>query len=102
MPPPLPDPDTDSSEDSGDEPDELLYSLTFNTEKVALKVLNKNILADEDSWPIYVLEDATILSKDGKTFADLLEAALNGPYTIEGKLFADSDVSANCDSPHQA
>ncbi len=80
--PPLPDPDRDSSEDSGDEPNPKLYALTFNAEKVALKVLNKNILADEDSWPIYVLEDATIFAKDG--------------------VFADSDVSVNCKSHDQA
>lgn len=44
-----------------------------------------------DDWPIYLLKDAVVYSKDGKTPANLLHAELEGPFSIHGKLEVDKE-----------
>jgi len=44
-----------------------------------------------DDWPIYLLKDAVVYSKDGKTPANLLHAELEGPFSIHGKLEVDRE-----------
>lgn len=43
-------------------------------------------------WPCYVLTDATIYLKDGKTLANPLLVHVHGPLVVRGLLEADEDV----------
>lgn len=48
---------------------------------------------DPDDWPCFELKDAVVYSKDGKRFASLLLAELEGPFTIQGTLHLTSEQS---------
>lgn len=45
----------------------------------------------DNDWPCYVLTDATIYRKDGKTLANPLLVHLQGPLVIRGLLEVDDD-----------
>jgi hypothetical protein len=45
--------------------------------------------SDDSTWPVFVLKEATIYRKDGRTLANPLMAHLEGPYIIRGVLEVD-------------
>ena len=45
--------------------------------------------AHPDDYPCFVLEDATVFLQDGKTIANLLNAELQGPFVVRGRLVVD-------------
>lgn len=52
-----------------------------------LKPLPEHMLSDTDSWPCFVLTDATVYLKDGKRLANPLLP--DGPFVVRGKLEVD-------------
>ncbi|TLD20643.1 hypothetical protein PspLS_08777 [Pyricularia sp. CBS 133598] len=42
--------------------------------------------------PMFDLQDATIFQQDGKTMANLLEVALDGPFIVKGKMIVEEDT----------
>ena len=57
-------------------------------ENKAVKPANKTVHSDD--WPEVQLEDATITYPDG-SIANLLNAALQGPFTIRGRIQVNED-----------
>jgi hypothetical protein len=39
-----------------------------------------------DDWPCFVLTDAVVYHRDGRTMANPLHADLEGPFMVRGKL----------------
>jgi hypothetical protein len=64
--------------------------------------LNENLLLkpadqqiDPDEWPCYVLKDAIVYRKDGKTPTNLLHTELEGPFILRGQLKVSKEQKAN-------
>lgn len=56
-------------------------------ETAILKPLPASMYADSDSWPCFVLTDATVYLKDGKRMANPLLPDF--PFVVRGKLEVD-------------
>jgi len=63
-------------------------------EKAVLKYVPQEM--DSDDWPIFLLEDATVFLKDGRTIGNLLHAELQGPFTVRGKLVVEKEDRLLC------
>lgn len=59
------------------------------SEEEVLRPVSRTV--NSDDWPIFLLKDAVVYGKDDKTPANLLNAELEGPFTIRGKLVVDRD-----------
>ncbi len=60
------------------------------------QILQQAVGRDTDNWPLYILEDATVYGKDKRTFASLLHAELEGPFTIRGTLVLEKANKKHC------
>jgi hypothetical protein len=49
-----------------------------------------------DDLPCFVLEDTSIYLQDGKTMMSLLNAELQGPFLVRGRLVVDGDLRNRC------
>ncbi len=74
---------------SDDEAEKRLRGVTCLNEKAVLYPVSKAIHPDD--WPCFVLERAVVYGKDGKTLVSLLDAELEGPLTVRGRLEVDKD-----------
>ncbi|KAK0664440.1 hypothetical protein QBC41DRAFT_233908 [Cercophora samala] len=54
---------------------------------------------EEGEWPCFVLSDATVYRKDGKTLANPLMVHSEGPFVIHGLLEIDEDTKQYVKSP---
>jgi hypothetical protein len=77
---------TSSSEDEAERPSRKIPRLT---EEDVLQSTSKEL--DPDNWPCFVLREAVVYGKDGRTPANLLHAELEGPLTVRGILEVDKD-----------
>jgi hypothetical protein len=62
-------------------------------ESLLLKPRPQDVPAND--WPTYVLNDATVYRKDGKTLANPLLLPLEGSVVIRGRIEADDNVLSN-------
>ncbi|TLS27099.1 hypothetical protein PpBr36_05548 [Pyricularia pennisetigena] len=46
----------------------------------------------ESEDPMFDLQDATVFRQDGKTMANLLEVAVDGPFIVKGKMIVEQDT----------
>ncbi|KAI6382204.1 hypothetical protein MCOR25_000794 [Pyricularia grisea] len=53
----------------------------------------------ESEDPMFDLQDATVFQQDGKTMANLLEVALDGPFIVKGKMIVEQDTEAQLAIP---
>lgn len=83
---------------SDDEPPRANRMVKCLNEQLVLKPASKDLHPDD--WPIFVLNDAVVLSKSGKTFANLLQAELEGPFIVRGRLEVDKDFRHLCKRCH--
>ncbi|KAG0648863.1 hypothetical protein D0Z07_4976 [Hyphodiscus hymeniophilus] len=65
--------------------------IKYIAETEALRRVGKNLHPDD--YPCFVLEDTTVYLQDGKTVANLLNAELQGPFVVRGRLVVDGDLS---------
>jgi hypothetical protein len=72
----------DEAEDKSREP------TCLNEEDVLLPVFKQ---LDPDEWPCFVLNEAVVYGKDGETPASLLDAELDGPMVVRGRLEVDKE-----------
>jgi len=70
--------------------------ITYVAECAALRPVGKN--EHPDDWPCYVVEDATIYTKGGKTIGNLLHAELQTSFVVRGRLIVDGDLRNRCES----
>ncbi|KAK4172462.1 hypothetical protein QBC36DRAFT_314808 [Triangularia setosa] len=66
-------------------------------EQAVLKPANPEI--EEVEWPCFVLSDATIYRKDGKTLANPLMVHAEGPLAVHGLLEIDNDTKKYVRNP---
>jgi len=64
-------------------------AISYIAETTALKSVQGTAFNDPD-LPIYLLEDATIYKQDG-SFGNLLNAELEGTFTIRGRLVVEKN-----------
>jgi hypothetical protein len=77
---------TCSSEDEAERPSRKVPRLT---EEDVLQSAPKDL--DPDNWPCFVLKEAVVYGKDGRTPTNLLDAELEGPLCVRGKLEVDKE-----------
>lgn len=51
---------------------------------------------DHNDWPIFLLESATVYTRDGTALANLLNTELQGPFVVRGKLVVERDSIRYC------
>lgn len=68
--------------------------ISYLDESLVLKSVTD--IADADEWPCFLLEDATIYCKDGETMGNLLDAELDGPYRVRGRLEMEKENRKHC------
>lgn len=68
-------------------------AIQYATEKAALRPIGKGQPVDE--YPVYLLEDATIFNERGE-YGNLLNAELDGEYTVCGKLVLERGQWKDC------
>ncbi|KAK0739832.1 hypothetical protein B0T21DRAFT_382779 [Apiosordaria backusii] len=66
-------------------------------ESAALKPIKPEV--EENEWPCFVLSDATIYRKDGKTLANPLMVHAEGPLVVQGLLEIDNDTKRYVRNP---
>jgi hypothetical protein len=59
-------------------------------EELVLQPVAKSI-ADENEWPCFQLQQAEVVAIDGKTPVSLLNADLDGPFFVRGKLIVERE-----------
>jgi hypothetical protein len=77
---------TSSSEDEAERP---LRKIPCLKEEDVLQYTSKDL--DSDNWPCFVLKEAVVYGKDGRTLTNLLNAELEGPLMVRGKLEVDRE-----------
>lgn len=73
-----------SSSISDDDEPRHARDRVYRQEDEVLKPIGQG--ANQDDYPIYLLEDVTIYSADGKSLGNLLEVDLKGKLSIRGRL----------------
>jgi hypothetical protein len=69
--------------------------IRWKKESSVLKPAPRDI--SDNDWPCYVLKDATVYRKDGKTLANPLLVHLEGPLVVRGILeVAEDEQMHNC------
>jgi len=66
-------------------------------ESSILKPVDRRV-PDQD-WPCYVLHNAAVYYKDGKTLVNPLLVQLHGPFIVRGILELDQTAKKHCTSP---
>lgn len=74
---------------SDDEAERLSRKILRQTEEDVLQAVSKEL--DSDNWPCFVLKEAVVYGKDGRTPTNLLHAELEGPLMVRGKLEVDKE-----------
>ncbi|RDW88573.1 hypothetical protein BP6252_00605 [Coleophoma cylindrospora] len=59
------------------------------TESSVLKPISADI--DPNDWPCFLLQDAAVYLKDGRTIANMLQVDLQGPFIVRGRLVVDPE-----------
>lgn len=59
----------------------------WRQETSVVKTVSKGMSSDD--WPIFELQDAIILNRNGKTVENALEVLTGGPFIVRGKLVID-------------
>lgn len=80
-------PSTTSTISSGD--GDGLETRDYRDENEVLKAVAKD--ANEETFPVYLLEDVTVYSMDGKTLESLLEVTIKGKLLVRGRLVIPKD-----------
>lgn len=70
-----------------------LATIKHTAERNALKTVGKDL--DMAEWPSYRLEDTAIYKSDG-TLGNLLNAELEGPFVVRGKLVLLDEQFEDC------
>lgn len=73
----------------GDEAAAPSMTEKFVDETQVLKPIRSDVAGNSDDWPIFRLKECVIYKSDCKTMVSLLEAELEGPFTVRGLLRVD-------------
>ncbi|KAL2257035.1 hypothetical protein VTK26DRAFT_754 [Humicola hyalothermophila] len=71
--------------------------IRWTKESAVLKPVPRDV--PDGQWPCYVLADATVYMKDGKTLANPLLVGLEGPFIVRGLLEVDDEYLENLVRP---